>query len=100
VPGNASCRIRTKKARLYRAQPTHRTEQKIRLSLQCCRQGYADREHHDKDVYNSDIGSVTHIDLDERELTATFDEHIVTYAFGELDELVLCYAATIHKSKG
>jgi exodeoxyribonuclease V alpha subunit len=56
--------------------------------------------NYDKDVYNGDIGFVTHIDPDEQELTATFDDHIVTYAFGELDELVLCYATTIHKSQG
>ncbi len=56
--------------------------------------------NYDKDVYNGDIGFVTHIDPDEQELTATFDQHTVTYAFGELDELVLCYATTIHKSQG
>ncbi|MGF6965773.1 exodeoxyribonuclease V alpha subunit [Paraburkholderia sp. WC7.3g] len=56
--------------------------------------------NYDKDVYNGDIGFVTDIDAEEQELTATFDEHIVTYAFGELDELVLCYATTIHKSQG
>jgi exodeoxyribonuclease V alpha subunit len=27
----------------------------------------------DKDVYNGDIGFVTHIDAEEQELTATFD---------------------------
>jgi exodeoxyribonuclease V alpha subunit len=43
---------------------------------------------------------VTHIDAEEQELTATFDDNVVTYAFGELDELVLCYATTIHKSQG
>ncbi len=30
----------------------------------------------------------------------TFDGRVVTYPFGELDELVLCYATTIHKSQG
>ena len=58
------------------------------------------QNNYDKDVYNGDIGFVTHIDQDEQELTATFDEHVVTYAFGELEELVLCYATTIHKSQG
>jgi exodeoxyribonuclease V alpha subunit len=58
------------------------------------------QNNYDKDVYNGDIGFVTHIDHDEQELTASFDEHVVTYAFGELDELVLCYATTIHKSQG
>ena len=37
---------------------------------------------------------------DEQELTANFDGRAVTYPFGELDELVLCYATTIHKSQG
>jgi len=55
---------------------------------------------YDKDVYNGDIGFVTQIDADEQELSVTFDDHIATYAFGELDELVLCYATTIHKSQG
>lgn len=58
------------------------------------------QNNYDKDVYNGDIGFVTHIDPDEQELTATFDGHVVTYGFGELDELVLCYATTIHKSQG
>ena len=58
------------------------------------------QNNYDKDVYNGDIGYVTHINSEEQELTATFDDHLVTYAFGELDELVLCYATTIHKSQG
>lgn len=55
---------------------------------------------YDKDVYNGDIGYVASVDLEEQELTVAFDEHLVTYPFGELDELVLCYATTIHKSQG
>jgi exodeoxyribonuclease V alpha subunit len=58
------------------------------------------QNNYDKDVYNGDIGFVTHIDPDEQELTASFDGQVVTYGFGELDELVLCYATTIHKSQG
>jgi len=56
--------------------------------------------NYDKNVYNGDIGFVTDIDAEEQELTATFDDNAVTYAFGELDELVLCYATTVHKSQG
>ena len=40
------------------------------------------------------------VDADEGELTAGFDGRCVTYGFGELDRLVLAYAATIHKSQG
>ena len=40
------------------------------------------------------------VDIDEGELTASFDGRTVTYGFGELDTLVPAYAATIHKSQG
>jgi exodeoxyribonuclease V alpha subunit len=56
--------------------------------------------NYDKDVYNGDIGFVAGIDLDEQELSVSFDGRKVSYPFGELDELVLCYATTIHKSQG
>ena len=55
---------------------------------------------YDKEVYNGDIGYVDGIDLNEGELSASFDGRTVTYLFGELDTLVLAYAATIHKSQG
>lgn len=55
---------------------------------------------YDKEVYNGDIGYVEGVDIDEGELTASFDGRTVTYLFGELDALVLAYAATIHKSQG
>ena len=55
---------------------------------------------YDKDVYNGDIGTVEGVNADEGELTAVFDGRRVTYGFGELDRLVLAYAATIHKSQG
>jgi exodeoxyribonuclease V alpha subunit len=38
--------------------------------------------------------------MEEGELVADFDGREVTYGFGELDELVLAYATTIHKSQG
>ncbi len=53
-----------------------------------------------KDVYNGDLGIVSRIDMEETELVADFDGRKVTYGFGELDELVLAYAITIHKSQG
>ena len=56
--------------------------------------------NYDRDVYNGDIGFVTKNDADEEELGAEFDGRLVRYPYGELDELVLCYATTIHKSQG
>ncbi len=55
---------------------------------------------YDRDVYNGDLGVVSHIDIEEGELNVDFDGREVTYGFGELDELVLAYATTIHKSQG
>jgi exodeoxyribonuclease V alpha subunit len=56
--------------------------------------------NYDRDVFNGDIGFVTGIDPTEEELEVEFDGRLVSYPFGELDELVLCYATTIHKSQG
>jgi len=55
---------------------------------------------YDKDVYNGDLGVVSGIDMEEGELHVDFDGRIISYGFGELDELVLAYATTIHKSQG
>jgi exodeoxyribonuclease V alpha subunit len=55
---------------------------------------------YDKEVYNGDIGYIDDVNLDTSELTASFDGRSITYGFGELDTLVLAYAATIHKSQG
>lgn len=56
--------------------------------------------NYDKEVYNGDLGIVSAVDAEEGVLTATFDGRPVTYDFGELDEIVLAYATTIHKSQG
>jgi exodeoxyribonuclease V alpha subunit len=55
---------------------------------------------YDKEVYNGDLGVVSRIDMEEGELTADFEGREVSYGFAELDELVLAYATTIHKSQG
>jgi exodeoxyribonuclease V alpha subunit len=55
---------------------------------------------YDKEVFNGDIGQVVKIDPLEREVTVNFAPREVVYEFGELDELALAYAITIHKSQG
>jgi exodeoxyribonuclease V alpha subunit len=55
---------------------------------------------YDREVYNGDLGVVSAIALEEGELTVRFDGREVVYGFGELDELVLAYATTIHKAQG
>ena len=58
------------------------------------------RNDYNKEVYNGDIGFISSVDTDERELTVNFEGREVTYDATELDELVLAYACTIHKSQG
>lgn len=52
-------------------------------------------------VFNGDFGFITEIDKEENELMVVFDDgRQVIYSFNQLDELVLAYATTIHKSQG
>jgi exodeoxyribonuclease V alpha subunit len=56
--------------------------------------------NYDKDVFNGDIGIVEKVDAVEQEVTIRFDDRPLKYDFGELDELSLAYAISIHKSQG
>jgi exodeoxyribonuclease V alpha subunit len=53
-----------------------------------------------KEVFNGDIGTIEKIDPVEHEVFVRYDDRLVTYDFGELDEVSLAYAITIHKSQG
>lgn len=58
------------------------------------------KNNYDKEVYNGDIGRIKRIDRENQEVRVDFDGRIVSYDFSELDELVLAYAISIHKSQG
>lgn len=58
------------------------------------------KNNYDKNVFNGDIGSIHKIDTEERALVLNFDGNLVDYDATELDEVVLAYATTIHKSQG
>ena len=58
------------------------------------------RNNYDKNAFNGDIGRIASVNSLERELVVEFEGRNVTYDFGELDELSLAYAITIHKSQG
>jgi exodeoxyribonuclease V alpha subunit len=55
---------------------------------------------YDKDVFNGDIGRVVRIDATDQTVLVDFDGRRVPYEFGDLDELSLAYATTVHKSQG
>ena len=58
------------------------------------------RNNYDKEVFNGDMGRVRRIDSARRSLSVQFDEREVAYDFGELNEIVLSYAVSVHKAQG
>ncbi|MBP3581683.1 MAG: AAA family ATPase, partial [Clostridia bacterium] len=52
-------------------------------------------------VFNGDMGRVTEVNTEINEISVTFDDgRRAVYSYAELDEIVLSYAITIHKSQG
>lgn len=58
------------------------------------------RNDYKKNVFNGDIGFVKAIDAEENVMTVTFGGEDVEYEKGDMGELTLAYACTIHKSQG
>lgn len=58
------------------------------------------RNNYDKDVFNGDVGFIVSADPEDRRLVVVFDGRPVEYSAGDMDELSLAYATTIHKSQG
>ena len=58
------------------------------------------RNNYEKAVFNGDIGFIESVNTEDNELVVNFDGRKVRYDISELDEVVLAYATTIHKSQG
>lgn len=58
------------------------------------------RNDYEKLVFNGDIGTILSIDLSAQTLTVRFDDKRIDYSFADIDDLVLAYAVSIHKSQG
>ncbi|HPJ24860.1 MAG TPA: ATP-dependent RecD-like DNA helicase [Synergistaceae bacterium] len=56
--------------------------------------------NYDKDVFNGDMGYIEKISSEDQEVLVRFDERLLRYSFQELDELILSYAMSVHKSQG
>jgi exodeoxyribonuclease V alpha subunit len=56
--------------------------------------------NYDKDVFNGDIGWISKINPEEREVVIDFDGRWVPYDYSDLDEVVLAYAVSVHKAQG
>ncbi len=62
------------------------------------------RNNYQKMVFNGDTGRIVRVDTENQQLEVGFpegpEERRVTYESDELDELVLSYAVSVHKSQG
>ena len=58
------------------------------------------KNNYDKEVFNGDIGRILNIDTEGQEVTIVFDGRHVVYDYTDLDEIVLAYAVSVHKSQG
>ena len=58
------------------------------------------RNNYDKEVFNGDIGRIASINREDHEVKVDYEGRTVPYDFADLDELILAYAISVHKSQG
>lgn len=58
------------------------------------------RNNYEKFVFNGDMGTITAIDKADQNIMVAFGNQEHTYEMSDLNELVLAYAISIHKSQG
>ena len=58
------------------------------------------KNNYDKDVFNGDIGAVVDVDKRAFRIVVSYDGRDVLYQREELNEIVLAYAVSVHKSQG
>lgn len=58
------------------------------------------KNNYDKFIFNGDIGTIEDINFEDKIVIIKFNDKPYEYDFDELDEIVLAYSITIHKSQG
>jgi exodeoxyribonuclease V alpha subunit len=58
------------------------------------------KNNYSKEVFNGDTGRILEADDKEGMLKVSFGDQIVEYARADVDELMLAYAASVHKAQG
>jgi exodeoxyribonuclease V alpha subunit len=58
------------------------------------------KNNYSKEVFNGDTGSIVEADEKEGVLKVSFGDRIVEYSRTDVEELVLAYAASVHKAQG
>ena len=80
--------------------PSDDTIERMGHTLKCGDKVMQIRNNYAKEVFNGDIGTISQIDRDMQRITIKYDGKAVDYEFAELDEIVLAYAVSVHKSQG
>lgn len=58
------------------------------------------KNNYTKNIFNGDIGTISYIDAKKGVIYVNIDGNNIEYEYNELDELMLAYAISIHKSQG
>lgn len=58
------------------------------------------KNDYEKGIFNGETGKIIDVNLDMKSFLVDYDGNVIEYAQGDFDEIVLAYAATIHKSQG
>ncbi|MCD6293392.1 MAG: ATP-dependent RecD-like DNA helicase [Deltaproteobacteria bacterium] len=58
------------------------------------------KNNYDKEVFNGDMGRIVRLEPETREVIISFEGRELPYDFTDLDEIILAYAVSVHKSQG
>ena len=58
------------------------------------------KNNYEKEIFNGDTGYISSVNTEDKTLTVDYGDAEVFYERADLDELLLAYALTVHKSQG
>lgn len=58
------------------------------------------RNNYEKEIFNGDIGFVSHVDKQKYRIVVEFDGRAVLFEKEEMNDITLAYAISVHKSQG
>ncbi len=58
------------------------------------------KNDHNREIFNGDMGVIAAIDLEEQEVTVQFAERLVNYDYADMNEITLAWSVTVHKAQG
>jgi exodeoxyribonuclease V alpha subunit len=58
------------------------------------------KNDYEREVFNGDIGWIAQINPEQQLVKVDFDGRMVDYDYTDLEDLVLAYAVSVHKSQG